>query len=125
MERVAGVLREAQAAGLVIQAEGDRLIVRGPRRLHAVAQEVLRHKPEVLALLATERDEIAWRAARMQGQIRPEKPIPVLVARVSHAGPGQCLSCGEELVPGERIRCQRCVRAAQQVLGWDTEGRDA
>jgi hypothetical protein len=123
MDRVAGVLREAQAAGLLIQADGDRLLVRGPKRLQAMAQEVLRHKPEILALLATERDEIAWRAARMQGQILLGKPIPVLVARASQAGPGRCVSCGADLAPGERMRCQRCVQAAQQVLGWDKKER--
>ena len=125
MERVADVLREAQEAGLLIQTDGNRLLVRGPKRLHAVAQEVLRHKSEILVLLATERDEIAWRSARMQGQVLPGKPVPVLVARVGQAGAGRCLSCGEELVPGECVRCQWCVRAAQQVLGWDQEERTA
>jgi hypothetical protein len=123
MERVAEVLREAQAAGLLIQAEGDRLLVRGPQRLQAVAQEVLRHKLEILALLATEHDEIAWRVTRMREQILPGKPIPFLVAQASPEGPGQCLSCGEELAPEERVRCQWCVRAAQQALGWDEQGR--
>jgi hypothetical protein len=122
MERVAEVLREAQAAGLLIQAEGDRLLVRGPQRLQAVAQEVLRHKLEILALLATEHDEIAWRVTRMRGQAQLGKPIPFLVARPGHAGSGQCLSCGEDLMQGERVRCQWCVRAVQQVLGWDEKG---
>src|SRR5690349_7035576 len=103
MERVADVLREAQAAGLLIQADGDRLLVRGPKRLEAVAQEVLRYKPEILVHLATESDEVAWRAARMQGQILSGKPIPFLVARVSQAVPGQCLSCGEEMGPDQRV----------------------
>jgi hypothetical protein len=123
MERVASVLREARAAGLLIQAEGDRLLVRGPQRLQAVAQEVLRHKLEILALLATERDEIAWRTARMNAQILPGKPIPFLVARANSTRPGQCLSCGGALTPAERVRCQWCVRAAQRVLGWDEEER--
>ncbi|MFT4037634.1 MAG: hypothetical protein QM692_05590 [Thermomicrobiales bacterium] len=112
------MLREAQAAGLLIQAEGDRLLVRGPKRLQEVALEVLRHKPEILTLLAMERDEIAWRAARMQGQVLPGKPIPVLVARACPVGAGQCVSCGEDMAPGERVRCRWCVTAAQQVLGW-------
>lgn len=125
MERVAVVLREAQAAGLVIQAEGDRLLVRGPKQLQAVAEEVLRHKPEILALLAMEREEIARRTARMQAQIPPGKPIPVLVAQESQVGLGQCLSCGEELAPDQRVRCHWCVRAAQQALGWDEHERIA
>lgn len=125
MERIAGVLREARAAGLLIQADGDRLLVRGPKRLQAMAQEVLRHKREILAFLAAERDEIAWRAATMRGQILPGKAIPFLVARACQAGPGKCLSCGEDLASGERVRCQWCVRAAQQVLGWDEKERTA
>jgi hypothetical protein len=125
MERVAEVLREARAAGLLIQADGERLLVRGPKRLQAVAHHLLRHKPEVLAFLATEGEEIAWRASNMQAQILPGKPIPMLVARGSHIGPGQCLSCGEDLEQGQRVRCRWCVRAAQQALGWDKEERTA
>jgi hypothetical protein len=123
MERVAEVLREARAAGLLIRADGDRLLVRGPKRLQATAQEVLRHKPEILVHLATERDEVAWRASAMQVQVLPGKPVPFLVARVSQTGSGQCLSCGEELAPEVRVRCQWCAGAAQQVLGWEEKER--
>lgn len=125
MERVADMLHEARAAGLLIQADGDRLLVRGPKRLQAVAQEVLWHKQELLELLVMERDEIAWRVASMHGQVLPGKPIPVLVARVSQASPGQCVSCGDDLAPGERVRCQLCVRAAQQALDLDAKERIA
>ena len=44
-------LREARKAGLAIKADGDKLIIRGPRRLGDLAQRVLAHKPEVMALL--------------------------------------------------------------------------
>jgi hypothetical protein len=48
------LLRRAKDAGLKVQADGDKLIVRGPRRLEAAALELLRHKPVVMAALASE-----------------------------------------------------------------------
>ena len=45
------LLIKARAAGFQMRAEGERLIVRGPKRLAALAQELLRHKAKVLDLL--------------------------------------------------------------------------
>lgn len=122
MERVAQVLKDARVAGLQVLAEDDRLIVRGPKRWQELAETVLRHKPEILMLLAKERDEIAWRAEAMRCQVRPGRPIPFLVARACEAIPEHCLSCGEGLPSGHRVRCHWCVGAAQQVLGWECAG---
>ncbi len=46
------LLDEARAAGLTVRADGDRLVVRGPRRCAALARSILDHKPDVMALLA-------------------------------------------------------------------------
>jgi ribosomal protein L37AE/L43A len=46
------LLRKGQAAGLTIMADGDRLVIRGPRSARAMAHKLLAHKPAVLAALA-------------------------------------------------------------------------
>jgi hypothetical protein len=45
------LLINAHAAGLQVRAEGERLIVRGPKRLTALAQQLLSQKAEVLEAL--------------------------------------------------------------------------
>jgi hypothetical protein len=45
------LLDQAKSAGLTVLREGDRLIVRGPKRLASLAQGVLAHKEQVLAAL--------------------------------------------------------------------------
>jgi hypothetical protein len=46
------LLRQASKAGLAVQADGDRLVIRGPRRAEAVARLLIEYKPEVIAALA-------------------------------------------------------------------------
>ena len=122
MERVAEVLAEARAGGLEVRAEANRLVVRGPRVLEALARELLEQKPTVLGLLADEEVELRWRIAAMRPQLPVRGPIPFLVAREASTISGRCLSCGEPLLPGRAVRCALCVRAAQRVLGWVREG---
>jgi hypothetical protein len=45
------LLAEARANGLRVRADGDRLVIRGPRRAEAVAKRLLERKREVLAAL--------------------------------------------------------------------------
>ena len=51
------LLRRARSAGLRVVAEGDKLVIRGPRCAEPVALLLLVHKPAVIAALAGE-----WRA---------------------------------------------------------------
>ena len=46
------LLRAAEAAGLTVNVNGDRLVIRGPRSADATARALLEHKPEVMAALA-------------------------------------------------------------------------
>ena len=46
------LLAEARSAGLVVKADGDRLVIEGPKRAAAVAQKLIQHKAEVMAALA-------------------------------------------------------------------------
>jgi hypothetical protein len=46
------VLRRARDAGLKVEATGDKLMVRGPKRAEAVVKLLAQHKAEVLAVLS-------------------------------------------------------------------------
>jgi hypothetical protein len=64
MDDVTALLQEARAAGLKVEADGDRLLVRGPKAAELVALKLGAHKPAILAALASGR----WPA--------PEPPAP-------------------------------------------------
>jgi hypothetical protein len=46
------LLDQAKSAGLSVEAHGDQLIVKGPKRAAAIVQELGRHKAAVLAILS-------------------------------------------------------------------------
>ncbi len=50
------LLQEAEAAGLTVHVEGDRLVVRGPKSAGAIAERLLDHKAEILKVLSAEWD---------------------------------------------------------------------
>jgi hypothetical protein len=45
------LLRHARDVGLAVAAEGDKLVIRGPKRAEPVARLLIKHKPEVMAAL--------------------------------------------------------------------------
>lgn len=45
------LLRQAQKAGLTVCAEGDRLKIKGPKKLSGLVQQLIDHKSEILAAL--------------------------------------------------------------------------
>ena len=49
------LLRAADAAGLTVNVDGDRLVIRGPRSADATARALLEHKPEIMAALSDAR----------------------------------------------------------------------
>ncbi len=50
------LLQEAEAAGLTVCVEGDRLVVRGPKSEGAIAERLLDHKAEVIEALGADWD---------------------------------------------------------------------
>jgi hypothetical protein len=65
---VTALLDEAQARGLTVRAEADKLVIVGPRTAAATAERLLLYKPEVLAVLRpgpcpTCGSAIGWREA--------------------------------------------------------------
>ena len=119
MERISPstLLQHARAAGLTVQVDGDRLVIRGAKDYEDLAVQLLERKSEVLAALA--RDEERAITERME-VLRPlmpvSGPIPFLVVRSQETQPGHCLSCGEPLRSGDRYRCQPCVAAVRRVI---------
>jgi len=53
------LLRRAHEAGLAVAADGDKLVIRGPRSAEPVARLLIDHKPALLSMLAEATD---WRA---------------------------------------------------------------
>lgn len=47
------LLRQAREAGLAVAAEGEGLVIRGPRRAEPLARLLIEHKPEVLSALTS------------------------------------------------------------------------
>src|SRR3954451_8448148 len=45
------LLRRARGAGLGVTAEGEKLVIRGPKRAEPVARLLIAHKPKVMAAL--------------------------------------------------------------------------
>lgn len=110
------LLREARRAGLQVTANGDTLVVQGPRRLESVARTLLAEKPRILQALADEH-EVTWRIDAMRPRVPAKGAIPFLFARPDARWPvGRCCSCGDPLGPDERYRCRPCVAAAVAVL---------
>jgi hypothetical protein len=53
--------RASDRAGIRTPWEGDKLVIRGPRRADSVARLLIEHKPEVLAALAPDVDSADYR----------------------------------------------------------------
>ena len=100
------LLRRAQDAGLTVEAEGDTLVIRGPKRAESVARLLLDHKPDVLAALAP----IAApdRAAFDTQAGEPERWRKRYAARIVH-----WFNCGQR----RRPEAER-VAYGEMILEW-------
>jgi len=118
------LLAQAREAGLTVQVEGDKLVVRGPRRLEALAWEVLAQKPDVIAALHAERNHAVAKVmevfpgSRVVAESQPAEWPPPGSWRIekrqhwelpeSELGP--CYACGEQAWErGDGVWvCRRC-----------------
>ena len=89
------LLAEAEAAGLEVRREGERLVVRGPKSAAALAERILDAKSDLLAILALPRPIAA-------------PPTPA----------GHCLKCK---VPTPTIRAILCDACNARRHGLDRE----
>lgn len=82
------LLQAADAAGLTVNVDGDRLVIRGPRRCEAQAKALLAHKEEVVAHLtrrvAVTGDGLdAWEATDWQAMYDERAGIREYVGEMS------------------------------------------
>ena len=120
------LIREAEAAGLSIRADGDKLVIRGPRQAEPIARKLIAHKPAVLSVLRQPTTEPApiiatisedatdWREffeeraaiRQYEAAIAARWPNGSPMANASKGGgsctvaricPGLCAGCGEPL----------------------------
>ena len=98
------LLRLARERGLCIAAEGDRLVIRGPKKAGDLVREILACKDEVLALL---RDE---------APIEVPEPLVVWFAGRPDQTPGLAEACASLAASSVEIRCYGQAR-------WGSEAR--
>lgn len=117
------LISEANAAGLSVRADGDKLVVRGPRSAEAIVQRLMAHKEEVLAIVRT------------TCHLSPKPPssskiagVPETTHRVHPAAEvGACKLCGCALgwqTEDGRIACAECEPkppAADMLVLVDTD----
>jgi len=119
------LLDEARAAGLSVTADGERLVIRGPKRAASVARRLIAGKSDVMAALAA-RDHM--RQSCPLGEIAessddfvpawedcPEVPAPcprcASVARWWNSlGESRCLSCEPPNAAWTLLRRVRAIR---------------
>ena len=130
------MLSEARAAGLIVMADGDRLVIRGPRSADTIARRLLANKAVVMAALAAVCGPDDGRAGSLQdddggrfadwvrrpdsrgrmGWQAPETPVMVPFDDLPRPGP-PCPKCGSlelwQSVAGT-WRCCHCDAAALQ-----------
>lgn len=98
------LLAEAREAGLTVEADGDVLRIRGPGRLGTLARRLLHHKPEVLAVLRSDRAP----PAEQNRQNPPVLSTPPGAGRLGQPDvperPGAC-DAPHELSLAERVEC--------------------
>ena len=85
------LLERARTAGLRVHADGETLIIRGPRRAEHVARELLQHKAEVLGQLrgwSTPEPEVrnllAWASELAEQALELDSPVDYMEARARH-----------------------------------------
>jgi hypothetical protein len=112
------LIRTLEERGVRLEAQDDRLRYYPASAVSPELREsLIVHKAEVIALLKTGDEEIAWRVAAMSRQIPDKGPIPFLVAREAvEPQAGCCLSCSDPLGKGDAYRCAACGRAANLAL---------
>ena len=97
MDIVTLLLAEARTAGLTVTGDGDRLVIRGPRKAEVLARRLLDEKAAVLAALRP--------AAEAPGH-----PASVAVKAVCRCGSTAWRDLGIHGGQSTRRDCRRCGR---------------
>lgn len=109
MDAVA-LLREAKACGLTVTADGDQLVVTGPKTAAAVVRKLADNKLAVLAALASSTDVSALSAVGRFDENSADNAKPA-DADKSNDPPAPCRRCGSALgwrTADGHVACAEC-----------------
>ena len=106
MDRVGSLLHRAAEVGLTVTVDRDRLIVRGPKSCEALANELLAHKTELLAVLR-ERTLSLGSGCELHGLNAESVEERWQQAETQIEAAPCCACCGGPCHDGE-IACTRC-----------------
>jgi hypothetical protein len=67
------LLKKARAAGLTVAVDGDQLVIRGPQRAAAIAQQLIASKPAVMEALRPAANIPAVDTCRLPTESNPAK----------------------------------------------------
>jgi hypothetical protein len=120
------LVRQARAAGLALRVEGDMVVVQVLRSAEPLVEVLRQHKCDLLAPLACEEEEVAWRVQALRGRPPAHGPIivPMVWQRLMRSGTSTrtCSLCDDLLPPDHQLRCGPCARAVEAVLNEVREG---
>jgi hypothetical protein len=121
------LLREARSAGLSVWADGDRLVIRGPRRAEPVVRVLIAHKPEVMtALSLPPHTEAAWNIGQWSQLYREKLQVWLGSGRYTESeaeGLARAeLKCRWHRLHGERVPASTCAGCGEPIA--DTEALD-
>ena len=103
------LLRCAHEAGLTVRADGDRLVVRGPKSAEPVARDLLAHKAEIMRALASRATsppiEDGCEAHNVSAEAVASRWAEV---QLRDLAPGYCSCCGGPASP-QALVCRPCT----------------
>lgn len=115
---LAGLLGSLQRRGVVLVPDADGRLRYRPREALSETERAHLARHRVAICAALDADPVGWRAAVMVTQMPRTGAIPLLLARPGvRFRPATCCSCGDQLGPDDRYRCEPCVSAVVAVLG--------
>src|SRR4029077_19235558 len=113
------LLAQARAAGLTVRADGDRLLVRGPKRLGALMDSLLAQKPAILEALrledAASTHLVAAAVAVSPDAVALRQPMEWPPPGATPARPGPVVDYYGPTAPTVPCRC--CDRTAYRRAG--------
>ena len=111
------LLEAARAAGLTVERDGMRLVVRGPSNLEGLAAKLLDHKPDVMALLPPQGTRGSCLDCGMHIESRYLRCVPCATSRAARRPelPPPCAQCRAFNWVYDTVDLRRCVECGHEV----------
>jgi hypothetical protein len=113
----AEIVGSLQRRGIALVPLTDGRLSYRPKNVLSRAEidDIYRERDAIVRLLNA--DPVGWRVVVMATQVPAVGAIPLLLARPGiWSDAGTCVSCGDPLDSGGRLRCAPCVAAAIAAL---------